>query len=188
MNENYRPAYVEFNVAEDGTQMPLSFGVFETETDFNKFLGDNLIAVNSPITVSRHMDFKEKTELRNEYNEILENRLPVLERDASIASSEFEAAKKKFADAKEMVSATFTEAKLIAQNVKRGLVEMRLDDKYTVRIAYKSRYYFYTWIDKELRLVLIKEIPNHEKTEIWNAMSKNEDFIDNGQVAAQEGA
>lgn len=180
MNENYRPAYIEFNVAEDGTTMPQSLGFFETEAEFNKFLGDNVIAINSPLTVNRHMDFKEKTEIRNEYNDVLENKLPVYEKELSIAKSKFEEAKKKLAEATEMVSATMTEAKLLAYEVKRGLKELKLDDKYTVRIAYKSRYYYYTWIDKELRLCLIREIPEHEKTEIWNAMSKNEDFFDNG--------
>lgn len=178
-DENYRPANIEFDVAHDGTNIPESFGEFDTAEDAAKFLGKNFTSINQAMTVARHMDQREKQEIRKEYTEILENKLPVYEREMSIAAAEFSDAKKKLADATEMVSATISEAKSLAKEVKRGLVDIRLDDLFTSRIPYKGRYYFFTYIDKRLKLCAIRDIPEHEKGEIWNSMAKNDEFIDN---------
>lgn len=190
-NENYRPANVEFDVAHDGTNIPETFGEFETADDAAKFLGKNFTSINQALTVARHMDQKEKQEIRKEYTEILENKLPVYEKEMSIAAAEFSDAKKKLADASEMVSATISEAKSLAKEVKRGLVDMRLDDLFTSRIPYKGRYYFFTYMDKQLKLCAIRDIPESEKGEIWNSMAKNDEFIDDnytdGKTATQAG-
>lgn len=77
-----------------------------------------------------------------------------------------------------MVNSTITEARALAKEAKRGLVDMKLDDMFTTRIPYRGRYYFFTWIDKQLKLCSIRDIPEHEKTEIWNVMAANEEFID----------
>jgi len=190
-DENYRPANIEFDVAHDGTNIPESFGEFETAEEAAKFLGKNFTSINQALTVARHMDQREKQDIRKEYTEILENKLPVYEREMSIAAAEFSDAKKKLSDATEMVSATISEAKSLAKEVKRGLVDIRLDDLFTSRIPYKGRYYFFTYIDKQLELCAIRDIPEHEKGEIWNSMAKNDEFIDNNfadvEAATQEG-
>lgn len=139
------------------------------------------------------MDFKEKTDIRREYNELLETKLPIYERDLSVATQEFNEAKRKMGNCQELVNATLTEARALATEVKRGIVEMHLDDLFTYRLPYKGRYYYYTFIDKALRLCAIRDIPDHEKQEIWNAMASNDQFIDdnyprqNEQVAAYQG-
>jgi hypothetical protein len=66
-DEFYRPAIIEFDVAHDGTNVPETFGEFETAEDASKFLGQNFTCVNQSLTVARHMDIKEKTDLRKEY-------------------------------------------------------------------------------------------------------------------------
>lgn len=177
-NKDYRPVNVEFDVAHDGTNVPLSFGNFETAEDAAKFLGSNCTAINQAITAARHMDSFEKKELRVEYNDLLENILPTRENDLSKATLEFNAAKKKLSECQEMVNATVTEVKSLAYEVKRGLVDMRLDDMFTSRIPYKGRYYFFTYIDKQLKLCAIRDIPDFEKNELWNIMAVNEEFID----------
>jgi hypothetical protein len=190
-DENYRPSVIEFDVAHDGSNVPESFGEFPTAEDAARFLGKDFTAINQAITVARHMDFKEKMEIRKEYSEILENKLPIYEKELSAATSEFNDAKRKLSDATEMVNATVSEAKSMAKEVKRGLVDMRLDDLFTSRIPYRGRYYFFTYIDKQLKLCAIKDIPEHEKSDIWNAMAANDEFIDNNwpheQATAQTG-
>ena len=191
-DENYRPTNIEFDVAHDGSNIPESFGSFVSADEAAKFLGGNLTAINQAITVARHMDQREKTEIRKEYDEILENILPVREKEQASATLVFNDAKKKLADATEMVNATISEVKALAKEVKRGLVDMKLDDMFTSRIPYKGRYYFFTYIDKQLKLCAIKDIPEHEKSEIWNVMASNEEFIDtnfgkNVEVTAQAG-
>lgn len=177
-DENYRPATIEFDVAHDGSNVPVTFGEFNSADEAAKFLGNNLTAINQALTVARHMDIKEKTDIRREYNDLLENILPSRERDLSAASSVFNDAKRKLADATEMVSATISEVKALATEVKRGLVDMKLDDMFTTRIPYRGRYYFFTYMDKSLKLCAIRDIPDHEKQEIWNVMAANEEFID----------
>jgi len=81
-------------------------------------------------------------------------------------------------DCQELVNATVTQVKSLAYTVKRGLIDMRLDDLFTSRIPYKGRYYFFTYIDGQLRLCAIRDIPEEEKSEIWNVMAANEEFID----------
>jgi hypothetical protein len=191
-DENYRPANIEFDVAHDGTNVPLTFGEFATADEAAKFLGNNLTAINQAITVARHMDIKEKTDIRREYNDLLENILPSKEKELSAATTVFNEAKRKMSDATEMVNATLSEAKALAKEVKRGLVDMQLDDMFTTRIPYRGRYYFFTYMDKQLKLCSIRDIPEHEKTEIWNVMAANEEFVDNNfgadvKVAAQVG-
>jgi hypothetical protein len=190
-DENYRPAVIEFDVAHDGSNVPETLGEFETAEEAAKFLGKNFTSINQALTVSRHMDQREKIDIRKEYNELLENKLPIYEKELSQVTQEFNEAKKKVTNSTEMVNATITEARSLAGEVKRGLVEMRLDDLFTSRLPYHGRYYYFTYMDKQLKLCAIKDIPEHEKGEIWNAMAQNEEMIDtnfaNAETAAQKG-
>lgn len=185
-DENYRPAVVEFDVAHDGSNAPMTFGEFLTADEAAKFLGKNFTAINQAITVSRYMDNREKMEIRKDYNDILENKLPMLERELSTATSKFNEAKRELSDATEMVNATVSEAKSMAKEVKRGLVDMRLDDLFTSRIPYRGRYYYYTYMDKQLKLCAIRDIPEQEKTELWNQMASNDKMIDDNFTGKDE--
>lgn len=190
MEETYRPTIIVFDIAEDGSEMPENFGSFSDFDQVKKFITDSkLTAINQALTVSRYMDAKEKRDIRVQYNDILENVLPRLEKDHSQKSLQLSEAKSAEKDASEMVSAAISETRILAKEVKRGLVSINLDDLYTFRIPYKGRYYFYTWIDGELKLCKISDIPENEKSEIWNSMAVNEEFIENqyGAIEAQEG-
>jgi hypothetical protein len=177
-NEFYRPAHIEFQVAHDGSNMPESLGVFETSEEMAKFIGGKLTAVNQPLTASRHMDAKEKVDIREEYSDLLENIVPVFEKKWSDAEHAMADAKKALKDAEENYNAEITQTKDLARMVKRGIVDMDLDEKYTFRVAYRGAYYFYTWIDKQLRLCLIRPIPEPERQDLYNSMSGNEEWID----------
>ena len=178
LKEEYRPAYIEFDVSTDGGNMPESFGSFEDEKAVAEFLGGGLITLNHSLTVSRHMDSREKIEIRNEYNDVLENQLPVHEKNLSIAIHALEDAKRVVKNCTEIVNASMTKVKTLAVEVKHGVIDIKLGDIHTHRIAYRGRYYFYTWIDKQLRLCEIRDIPESEKQEIWNQLEPNERFID----------
>lgn len=188
---NYRPAVIEFDVAHDGSNIPETFGEFATAEEAVKFMGGTFIAVNHALTVARHMDIKEKTEIRRDYNDILENELPSKERELVVASQEYNTAKKKKEDCQELVNAALYEAKSLAFEVKRGLVDVQLDDMFTWRLPYKGRYYFFTYMDKQLKLCAIRDIPELEKGELWNSMADNEKVIDtnslDGKTEPQKG-
>jgi len=177
-DENYRPAVIEFDVAHDGSLAPETLGTFPTAEEAAKYIGKNLVVVNQALTVSRHMDNKEKNDLRREYSDILENILPVHAKDLSRAENQLAEAKKMQKAAEELYNGTVTSAKQLAAEVKRGLVDVRLDELFTYRVTYKGRYYYYTYMDRQLKLCLIRDIPEFEKSELWNSMAQNEEFID----------
>lgn len=174
----YRPALIEFNVATDDTNMPESLGTFETPEEMSKFIGGNLTVINTALTVLRHMDQKEKKELQEKYSDLLENAVPVYGTKLYEAEIGLANAKKALKDAEERYSAEISNVKDLAAEKKRGLRDMNLDEKYTFRIPYNQRYYFYTWIDKALRLCLIRTIPEFEQQDLFNAMAGNEGWID----------
>lgn len=176
--ETYRPIRIEFNVAHDGSNMPESFGQFKSADEALKFIGASLISVNQGVTVARHMDVFEKTELRKNYSDMMENIIPLYEQQLSDAEYKLTEAKNNLKHAQEAYDTYISEVKTKAQQVKRGLVDFQLDELFTFRVAYKGRYYYYTYIDQEIKLCLIRDIPEYEKSEIWNQMAGNEEFID----------
>lgn len=175
--ETYRPANIEFNVAHDGSNMPESFGHFKTADEALKFIGGSLVSVNQGVTVARHMDAYEKTELRRQYSDMMENIIPVYERNLSDAEQKLTEAKNNLKRAQEAYDTYISEVKGMAQQVKRGLIDITLDELFTFRVAYSGRYYYYTYIDQAIKLCLIRDIPEYEKTEIWNQMAGNEEFV-----------
>lgn len=174
----YRPTHIEFNVAHDGSNMPENMGKFETAEEMNKFLGGNLTMVNQPVTVMRYMDNKEKKDLRDKCQETMEDLVPHFEQKLKEADLGLVEAKKEQKDAEERYNSAIADAKDLAREAKIGLKDMRLDDRFTFRVPYNGNYYFYTWVDKELRLCLIRPIPDTEKQDLYNAMANNEAWVD----------
>lgn len=174
--EDYRPVNIEFDVANSSI-VPDNLGQYENSQKALEFISKNIVGINQKVTVNRFMDHVEKIELRKEYSDLLENKLPILERDLMKASSVFEQAKKDLADAKEYVNATTNEAKALAVEVKRGTKEISLDDMFTWRVPFEGRYYFFTFIDNQIKLCKISDIPEHEKMDLYNAMNQNDEFF-----------
>lgn len=174
----YRPAHIEFNVAHDGSNVPEMLGKFETVEDMTKFVHSNLTAMNQRLMISRYLDNKEKRELQEQYSELLENIVPVYEKNLKDAELNLQLAKENLKDAQEWYNSEIAKVKELAGEKKRGLRDMELDDKFTFRVPYNGYYYFFTWIDKELRLCLIRSIPEMEKQDLYNSMAANEEFID----------
>ena len=175
LKTDYRPANVEFEVANNSI-LPENLGTFKTADEANKALKD-YFTVSSNATVFRFMDNFEKNEIRKEYAELLEVRIPLLERDLDKATSEFQRAKKNLAEATEAVNARLNETKALAMEVKRGVKEISLDEMFTHRIPFEGKYYFYTFIDNQLKLCKVSDIPSDEKADLFNAMNNNDSVI-----------
>ena len=173
---DYRPANLEFDVATIGI-VPDSLGEYKNADEAIEFMHKNLVGLNQRVTVNRFMDNFEKTELRKEYQEMLEIKLPLLEKDLMKATATYNEAKKELTKAQQMVSATTSEVITIANTVKLGVKEITLDDQFTWRCAFEGKYYFFTFIDKSIKLVKTSDIPESEKLELYNAMLKNEEFF-----------
>ena len=174
--ETYRPANIQFDV--DGNKMPENLGFFFDSSDQAvQFFQKHISGINSKVRASRYMDNYEKKQIREDYQQLLEQKIPLLERECMKAKAAYEEAKKAFADANELVNATFNEAKSLAQEVRRGIVEMELDELFTWRVPVGDKYYFYTIIDGQIKLCKVLDIPHFEREEIFNIMHHNEEFF-----------
>jgi hypothetical protein len=174
--ETYRPANIEFDV--NNGVIPLNLGLeFKDMNQAINFIGSKLISFNQKVRANRFMDNFEKHEIRKDYQELLENKIPMLEKELMKAQAAHAEAKKALADANEYVSATTNEAKAMAVEVKRGIKEIELDDMYTWSIPVGDKYYFFTFIDSQIKLCKVSDIPFHERSEIFNAMTQNEEFF-----------
>ena len=184
-NENYRPVNVEFDVATSGN-VPERLGFYETGDLAIAFMHKHLLCINQKLSVYRFIDNHEKAEIRRSYNDLLENKVPMLERELQKAKSEFEEAKKNLSNAIEAVNATVTETKALAMEVKRGIKDMNLDDKYTWRVPVHGMYYFFTYMDKVIKLCKTQVIPDYEKMDVFNDCTKNELFFNDNEPAPED--
>jgi hypothetical protein len=176
-SETYRPSNIEFDV--NNGVIPLTLGLeFKDMNQAINFVGSKLISFNQKVRANRFMDHFEKNEIRKDYQELLENKIPMIEKELMKAKSAYAEAKKTLADATEYVSATTNEAKAMAVEVKRGIKEIELDDMYTWSIPVGDKYYFFTFIDSQIKLCKVSDIPFHERSEIFNAMSQNAEFFE----------
>jgi hypothetical protein len=174
--ETYRPANIEFDV--NNGVIPLTLGLeFKDMNQAINFVGSKLISFNQKVRANRFIDNFEKNEIRKDYQDLLESKIPMLEKELMKAQSAHAEAKKALADANEYVSATTNEAKALAVEVKRGIREIELDDMYTWSIPVGDKYFFFTFIDSQIKLCKVSDIPFHERSEIFNAMSQNEEFF-----------
>lgn len=176
---NYRPSHIEFDVATDGTPVPETLGEFMEAHEALVFMQKTYFSTNQALTVNRHMDNFEKNEMRKDYNDIMENLLPKFEQTMRDAIDAYNHAKAKKEEAINMVQASISEAKAIAQEVRRGLKAMQLDEEFTWKLPYKGRFYFFTYIDKAIRLVAVKDMREDEKAELFRQGKLNEDVFDN---------
>jgi hypothetical protein len=173
---DYRPKNIEFEVANN--TLPDNLGDYASEKEVYDFIHKNLIGINQQVTVFRYMDNFEKNEIRKEYQDLLEAKLPLLEKELQVAASNLVSAKRAFNKATEYVSATTNEAIALAIEVKRGTKEITLDDPFTWRIPFKGKFYFYTFINNQLKLAKVSEIMADEKNELFNATELNEQFFE----------
>jgi len=177
MNQNYRPSDVQFEVLNQN--LPESLGVFENFQTASVFLHENTIAVSGKsVRVNRFIDYVEKSELRKDYGDLLELKLPFIEIELQKAENELNEAKKKVKDITQQVEGTIAEIRALAIIVKNGVKEINLDGEFTCRIATNGKYAYYTFIDNKLKLCKVEEIPQHEKSEIFNDSKKNTTFLD----------
>lgn len=183
--EFYRPSNIEFDI-ETSVNVPMCLGEFENEKEVNKFIAENLIGINQAITVKRFMDSVERSQLRKDYQELLELKLPLLERDLNKANAAYNEAKSALSNAKELVNATTNEAKAIALEVKNNVKDIKLDDQFTWRVPFGDKFYFYTYIDKKLQLCKVSDIQSWEKSELFNASYQNEKFFNPEATGAGE--
>lgn len=173
----YIPEKVEFVLDQENTQsIPETLGEFKNVKEVQKFFNTNqFITMNPIISVVRLMDSAEVNDLRGEYISELEESLPQLKRNAEIASQAYENAKDTMKAQNERVSASETKVQMLVDEINAGVKEMNPEQSKTFEIAYNNQYLYYTLVNGSLELCKIKDIPDYEKSEIFNSEEVNLD-------------
>ena len=171
----YTPETVEFVINHEIEKtIPEILGEFKTVKQAQKFFNENnFITLNPMVSAVRKMDESEIADLRGMYIEELEESLPELEKNMFKAQQEFNSAKEYLSTQKERVSASHTKVDMLVSEINAGVKEMTLEQSRTFEIAYKNKYLYYTLINGELILCKVKEIPDHERSEIFNSTEAN---------------
>lgn len=174
--EDYRPDEIKFTA--ESSAVPMILGQFESEEDARVFMSQNLLAVQTKLVATREMDDQEIEMLRDEYAEELEDVLPILRQEHFKKESELEAAKKNEKDAKEMVNASLNKIQQLANEVNDGTTTIELDPANTWDAIYNQKRYFYAFIDGEIKLAKIQDIPSYEADDLISSSQKNAKFFE----------
>lgn len=174
--EDYRPDEIKFTA--ESSAVPMTLGQFESEEDARVFMSQNLLAVQTKLIATREMDENEIEMLRDEYAEELEDVLPVLRAEHFKKESELEMAKKNEKEAKEMVSASLSKIQQLANEVNEGTTTIELDPANTWVAIYNGKKYFYAFIDGEIKLARVQDIPSYEADDLISSSEKNAQFFE----------
>jgi len=178
--ENYcpqNPQYVLDDIVREEFPLELDFinavhgEKLETKRDVMKFIGRTLTAT-FPETeyVTRVMDDKEKSAIRAEYCQLVENILPERKRQLEEALEEAKRMKK---EAEERYASALQEVATMAAEVKLGTVEQKLKGSDTFTIAIAGYYLTYTWNEARKVFVLAKGYEVPDTSEIWSSDENN---------------
>lgn len=171
--ENYRPALIEFTTESNEVPKFLGDNKFETPEEAHKFINEHFVASSTKFTATRHMDDYEISELRHEYQEEIEEVLPELKALEDQAAIEFEAAKKKYTQSKEQVNASFQKIQSLSIEVREGTTEVNLDQAFTYEMVYKGKRFYFTIVDKRIKLCGVREIPLYEQDDLMSSSERN---------------
>lgn len=173
--EDYRPATIEFTA--ETPLVPNSLGNFESDDEARLFMAEHLLAVQTKLTARRKIDAVEVQLLREQYINELEDELPIYRDAYKDAVTHLEDAKKAEKDAKEMVSASLNKAQQLADEVNDGVTEIELDAAHTWEVVYSGKRFYYTYMDGEIKLAKVTEIPNYEMDDLISSAEKNGQYF-----------
>lgn len=174
----YVPEIVDFTVSTENEEIPRSLGEFKNQKAVQKFFNDNnFVVMNSKVKATRLMDDIEKNDIRALYIEELEEQEPMLQKRLNDAQIAFDRAKDELSTAKEMVSASTSKVKTYRNEIVAGVTQMELDQSKTFELAFRNQYLYYTFINGELILCKISNIPEYEQNGLLNSSEANVDAI-----------
>lgn len=193
--KDYQPEQPEFKLPS-GVRFPrVIFEGAENYADIQKHLSGKFITESlRGAKATRYLDEYEKSSIRANYGELLEDEQPILEQELETVR---EACKKKVKEAEDRLQAVRTQIKDLVYTVKSGVKDYDLPNE-GVRLPLDGHYLYYAWINDSFRLVKVEPIPAWDKDNLFNQLEANRaafkevlgidiDEALNGEVAAQEG-
>jgi len=173
---NYKPAVLEFTA--ESNEVPKSLGEFKTEKEARQFIAENTVSINSSVLAERMLDEVEIKDIREKYINELENNLPAYREGHIQSLNELDVAKEQEKRAKEMVSASLNKVQELANLSKEGKTTIELDKTNTWEIPYNNRNYYYSYVNGELILVKVSEIPLHKQPDLMSSSEQNAMLFD----------
>lgn len=182
--QDYRPDVIQFTA--ESSAVPQTLGTFEFEEDARVFMSQNLLAVQTKLNAERNMDDHEISVLRDSYAEELEDILPQLREEHFKKQSDLEKAKTNEKEAKEMVNASLNKIQQLANEVNEGTTSIDLDPTNTWETIYAGKRYYYAFMDGEIKLAAVRDIPSYEMDDLISTSEKNTIFFEKLKMAASE--
>lgn len=194
--KNYIPSEPEFILPKTVSFPQVIFEGAKSMSDVRKHLAGAFITENiTSAKAERMLDAYEKTTIRANYGELIEDEQPKLEMTLAEAKAN---CKEIIKNAEDKLQSCITQIKDYAFQVKSGRKECDLPADSTVRIPVCGHWLYYAWINNAFRLCRVDKIPAWEadnlfaNTETNKAAFKEILGIDiteavNGETPTQEG-
>ena len=167
---DYRPAKIEFVLTEAQKEMFKDILVVcknakdskEAIKVFNEKF--NCLFPEGEVA-TRKYDDHEIQEIREEYCLKQENEVPKRKEELEITLEKIKAMKKK---AEEAYNSALLEIADLAARVKKGTCDFALPATETIRIALNGCYCFLSWVDGQMQLVKVEDIPEWDRGSLWS--------------------
>lgn len=176
IKKDYVPEDIIFLLPEN-SELPEILGEVEDLDKCQKLIGSTFVAESLKHKATRYMDMYEKECVRQEYQNELETIQPELDKRLYAAREKFEEAKSELKAIEEQLNAPNIKVHDLAKEVRIGTKELQLDPISTWRIALNDRYYYLTYMQGRLMVADIQNIPDNEKSEIFNSQARNEEAL-----------
>ena len=166
-------ANIRFDVPKDIYPEVILQG--KSPKDIRDFIIQNNMVFTSPSgTAQRAFSAQEISDLRQEYQQLVEDVEPIL---AEALYETIEEQKRVVADAKDRLQAVRTQISDFVTQVKRGGEDYELDPNKVYRFAVKDKYLYYTVQDNSLVLAKVTSISENEQSELFDEQATNEGVL-----------
>lgn len=173
--KDYRPADIDFVLSDEVKEkfaevlvlFPGAENIEEVIAKVNEYFNAEF---PSQEVARRYIDEFEKENIREEYNKIVEDELPVAETEQLDAIDRAKRIKK---EADDNLLSVRNRIKELAARVTDGKEDFKLSSKNTFKIAIFGHYLYYSWVDGRVKLVKAEKIPAWDKNKIWSQEDRN---------------
>ena len=175
--KNYAPQSPEFKLPKNVSFPRVIFEGAKDMDEIRKHLSGKFIAESvTNAKAVRFLDSYERTSIRANYSELMEDEQPKLETHLA----EIEAQCKQLTkDAREKLQAVVTQIRDLVYQVKRGEKEVDLPSDTTVKMALCGHYLYYAWIDGRFQLCKVEKIPSWDEQSLFANLETNKQaFLD----------
>ena len=169
--KNYEPEYPEFKLPKGVSFPKVIFEGAKNMDEIRKHLSGKFITESMQgVKATRLLDVYERTSIRSNYSELLEDEQPKLEDALAEAEASCKAIIK---EAKDKLTSVTTQLRALVYKVKRGEKEMDLPSESTVRMALCGHYLYYSWIAGKFQLCRVDKIPSWDEQSLFANLETN---------------